>query len=137
MRQNKTTLAQVIATAGNALEVSPLSFLEASSPGTGGFIDTVNQRLNIFHEQTITTADELAQVPLEAAEGQAAGGSTKTLGDVATVVENSQPLIGDSVCPGGEKCLFLVVEKFPGANTLEVTKGVDAALAAMRPGLGT
>lgn len=136
LRQNKTTLAQVIATAGNALEVSPLSFLEASSPGTGGFIDTVNQRLNIFHEQTITTADELAQVPLEAAEGQAAGGSTKTLGDVATVVENSQPLIGDSVCPGGEKCLFLVVEKFPGANTLEVTEGVDAALAAMRPGLG-
>ena len=60
----------MIATAGNALEVSPLSFLEASSPGTGGFIDTVNQRLNIFHEQTITTADELAQVPLEAAEGQ-------------------------------------------------------------------
>jgi hypothetical protein len=28
-----------------ALEVSPLSFLEGSSPGTGGFIDTANQRL--------------------------------------------------------------------------------------------
>ena len=136
LRKNKTTLAQVIATAGNALEVSPLSFLEASSPGTGGFIDTVNQRLNIFHEQTITTADELAQVPLEAAEGAPSGASTKTLGEVAKVVESSQPLIGDSVCPDGQKCLFLVVEKFPGANTLEVTKGVDSALAAMRPGLG-
>jgi Cu/Ag efflux pump CusA len=136
LRKNKTTLAQVIATAGNALEVSPLSFLEASSPGTGGFIDTVNQRLNIFHEQTITTADELAQVPLEAAEGAPSGASTKTLGEVAKVIESSQPLIGDSVCPDGQKCLFLVVEKFPGANTLEVTKGVDSALAAMRPGLG-
>ena len=136
LRKNKTTLAQVISTAGNALEVSPLSFLEASSPGTGGFIDTVNQRLNIFHEQTITTADELAQVPLEAAEGAPSGASTKTLGEVAKVIESSQPLIGDSVCPDGQKCLFLVVEKFPGANTLEVTKGVDSALAAMRPGLG-
>lgn len=138
LRRNKATLAQVISTAGNALEVSPLSFLEASSPGTGGFIDTVNQRLNIFHEQTITTAEELAQVPLDAsADGAGAGaGAGRTLGDVAKVVESSQPLIGDAVCPGGEKCLFLVVEKFPNANTLEVTRGVDAALSAMRPGLG-
>jgi Cu/Ag efflux pump CusA len=132
LRRNDTTLAQVIETAGNALEVSPLTFLEASTPGTGGFIDTPNQRLNIFHEQAITTADELAQVPLDNA------GSTgpKTLGDVTTVVEDSQPLIGDAVCVGAEECLFLVVEKFPGANTVEVTEGVDAALEAMRPGLG-
>ena len=137
LRQNRTTLSQIVSTTGNALEVSPLTFLEASRPGTGGFIDTVNQRLNIFHEQTITTADELAQVPLEAAEGAPAGsGSAKTLGEVAKVVESSQPLIGDAVCPGGEKCLFLVVEKFPDANTLEVTQGVDGALKAMAPGLG-
>ena len=50
LQESGTTLAQVIDTAGNALEVSPLSFLEASTPGTGGFIDTVNQRLNIFHQ---------------------------------------------------------------------------------------
>ena len=29
--------------------------------------------------------------------------------------------------------MFLVIEKFPGANTVEVTEGVDAALEAMRP----
>ena len=133
LRQQQTTLQQVIETAGNALEVSPLSFLEASTPGTGGFIDTVNQRLDIFHEQAITSAGELAQVPLE---GQPAGGSPKTLGDVAKVVEDHQPLIGDAICPGTEQCLLLVVEKFPGANTVEVTNGVDAALDAMRPGLG-
>ena len=138
LRENQTTLSQLVSTTGNALEVSPLSFLEASRPGTGGFIDTVNQRLNIFHEQTITTAEELAQVPLDpAGEGApAAGGATKTLGDVATVVESSQPLIGDAVCPDGEKCLFLVVEKFPGANTLDVTTNVDAALKALAPGMG-
>jgi Cu/Ag efflux pump CusA len=133
LRQNKTTLQRVIETTGNALEVSPLSFLEASSPGTGGFIDTVNQRLDIFHEQAISTPGELAQVPLE---GQPAGGAPKTLGDVAKVVEDHQPLIGDAICPGREQCLLLVVEKFPGANTVQVTDGVEAALDAMRPGLG-
>jgi Cu/Ag efflux pump CusA len=133
LRQSKTTLQQIIDTAGNALEVSPLSYLEASSPGTGGFIDTVNQRLDIFHEQAITTPRELAQVPLEGQSGRAA---PRTLGDVAKVVEDHQPLIGDAICPGGERCLLLVVEKFPGANTVEVTKGVEAALEAMRPGLG-
>jgi Cu/Ag efflux pump CusA len=133
LRQNRTTLQQIIETTGNALEVSPLSFLEASTPGTGGFIDTVNQRLDIFHEQAISTAEELAQVPLE---GQGRGATQKTLGDVAKVVEDHQPLIGDAICPGGERCLLLVVEKFPGANTVEVTKGVEAALDAMRPGLG-
>jgi Cu/Ag efflux pump CusA len=133
LQKSRTTLAQIIETSGNALEVSPLSFLEASSPGTGGFIDTVNQRLDIFHQQAISTAEELAQVPLE---GPVAGSTPRTLGDVATVVENHQPLIGDAICPNDEKCLLLVVEKFPGANTVQVTKDVEAALDVMRPGLG-
>jgi Cu/Ag efflux pump CusA len=133
LQQSRTTLAQIIQTAGNALEVSPLSFLEASSPGTGGFIDTVNQRLDIFHEQAIRTAAELAQVPIE---DQTAGATPRTLGDVATVVENHQPLIGDAICPNDEECLLLVVEKFPGANTVQVTRDVEAALDTMRPGLG-
>ncbi|MGH2776133.1 MAG: efflux RND transporter permease subunit [Actinomycetota bacterium] len=136
LRDQDVSLQQVIRTAGNALEVSPLSFLEASSPGTGGFIDTANQRLQIFHEQTITTPGELAQVPLEDTEGNAvfARGEPVTLGEVTEVVEDHQPLIGDALCSDGE-CLLLVVEKFPGANTLEVTEGVEAALEAMRPGL--
>ena len=45
LRQEKVTLMQVIKTAGNALWASPLSFLEASTPGTGGWVDTPNQRL--------------------------------------------------------------------------------------------
>ena len=39
------TLDQIIATAGEALWVSPLSYLESSSPGTAGWIDTPNQQL--------------------------------------------------------------------------------------------
>ena len=56
------------------------------------------------------------------------------LGDVANVVEDHQPLIGDALTNNGPS-LLLVVEKFPGANTLEVTRGVEEALDDMRPGL--
>ena len=42
------SLLQVLETTGNALWVSSLSFVEASTPGTGGFIDTApQQRLGI------------------------------------------------------------------------------------------
>jgi Cu/Ag efflux pump CusA len=130
------SLNQMIRTTGNALEVSPLSFLEASSPGTGGFIDTLNQRLHIFHEQAISTPEELALVPIEDPQGNVApsDGSALTLGDVAEVVEDHQPLIGDALCTGGD-CLLLVLEKFPDANTPEVADGIDTALGGLAPGL--
>jgi CzcA family heavy metal efflux pump len=121
------TLNQVIATTGNALWVSPLTFIEASTPGTGGFIESPSQRLTIQHVLPITTAADLAKVPVEDASG-------KRLGDVAQVVEDHQPLIGDGSvndAPG----LLLVIEKAPGANTLQVTKEVEDALRALQPGL--
>ncbi|HEX7246853.1 MAG TPA: efflux RND transporter permease subunit, partial [Actinomycetota bacterium] len=128
------SLAQVIETAGNALEVSPLSFLEASSPGTGGFIDTLNERIHIFHEQAISTPEELAQVPIEGVAGNGPQGSATTLGDVTEVVEDHQPLIGDALCTE-ENCLLLVIEKFPDANTPQVADGIDESLEELAPGL--
>jgi Cu/Ag efflux pump CusA len=44
------------------------------------------------------------------------------LGDVAQVVEDHQPLIGDAVINNGHG-LMLIVEKLPWGNTLEVTRG--------------
>jgi Cu/Ag efflux pump CusA len=134
LAEQGVTLNQVISTAGNALEVSPLSFLEASSPGTGGFIDTLNQRLHVFHQQAISTPEELEQVPLESPDGSLVPTDALTLGDVAQVVEDHQPLIGDALCSDGQ-CVLLVVEKFPDSNTPEVSAGVDEALSALSPGL--
>lgn len=138
LRANGVRLPEVVKTAGNALEVSPLSYLEASKPGTGGFIDTPNQRLNIFHEQAITNAEELGQVPLEGPDGGTVQGEDGplTLGDVTAVVEDHQPLIGDTACSGGASCLILVIEKFPGADTRQVAADLDTALTALGPGLG-
>jgi multidrug efflux pump subunit AcrB len=86
LRSQGLTLDEVIETSGNALWASPLTFLEASTPGTGGFIDTAQQRLGIQHLQPITTATDLAEVPIETASG-----TTVRLGDVADVVEDHQP----------------------------------------------
>ncbi len=128
-------LEDVIRTAGNALWTSPLTFLEASTPGVGGFFETPSQRIGVRHELPIRSPADLARVPLEGDAGAADGNGIRRLGDVTDVVEDHQPLIGDAVLtdqPG----LFIVVEKLPEANALEVTKDLDQALEEMRPGLG-
>ncbi|NNF11975.1 MAG: efflux RND transporter permease subunit [Gemmatimonadetes bacterium] len=128
LRDQGVTLMQVIRTTGNSLWASPLSYLEASTPGTGGWIETPNQRLGVRHILPISTAEDLARVTLD-------GDATLRLGDVATVVEDHQPLIGDAYV-GDASSLVLVVEKFPWANTVEVTEEVEEALVALQPGLG-
>ena len=120
------TLQQTINTTGNALWFSPLTFLNASTPGASGFFDTPNQRLGVRHQLPITTPEELAQVTVE--------GTDKRLGDIAEVVENHQPMIGDAIV-NDEPSIVLVVEKFPWAHTVEVTEAVEEALDALRPGL--
>ncbi len=125
LRDAGVSLQQVVDTTGNALWVSSLSFLEASTPGTGGFIDTPQQRLGVWHVLPISSPEELAQVPVD--------GTAWRLGDVANVVEDHQPLIGDAIVNESSN-LLLVVEKLPGTNTLEVTQGLEEALDVLRPG---
>src|SRR6266487_4411137 len=126
LQAHHVTLDQIVSTTGNALWVSPLSFLNASTPGSGGWIDTPQQRVEVRHVLPISTPDDLAQVNVE--------GTTQRLGDVARVVEDHQPLIGDDILNNGPG-LLLVIEKFPGANTLDVTRGIEAKLQELQPGL--
>ncbi|WP_248760495.1 efflux RND transporter permease subunit [Pseudarthrobacter sp. SSS035] len=127
LRDKGITLEQLIKTTGNAVWVSPLSFLEASTPGTGGFVESPNQRLGIQHVLPIRTPADLAKVSVEDTDPQL------LLGDIAQVKEDHQPLIGDAV--GADAGLMLVIEKFPGISALEVTRSVEAALKDMEPGL--
>jgi Cu/Ag efflux pump CusA len=126
LRERGVSLQQIVETTANAQFVSPLTFTEASTPGTGGILETPNQRLGVQHRPVFATAADLASVPIEGADDK-----PLVLGDVAEVVEDHQPLIGDAIGPG----LLLVIEKFPAANTVEVTRGVEEALEALRPGL--
>nr|AGS49739.1 cobalt-zinc-cadmium resistance protein CzcA [uncultured bacterium esnapd14] len=124
------SLSQVTETTANSLWVSPLTYVEASTPGSGGFIDGPNQRLGIRHVLPITDASDLAKVIVDGT----AGTNPLRLGDVADVVEDHQPLIGDAVVDSG-RGLTLVIEKFPDANAREVSRMVEEALGSMAVGL--
>src|SRR5205823_4395426 len=57
------------------------------------------------------------------------------LSQVADLKTGNNPFIGEGVVQD-EAGLFVVIEKFPWANTLEVTHEVEKAMDAMRPSLG-
>lgn len=128
LKEHNVTLSEVVRTTANALWVSPLTYVEASTPGSGGFIDAPNQRLGVRHVLPISSPQDLAKVVMTAADG-----TTVRLGDLAEVVEDHQPLIGDAVVTG--RGLAMVVEKFPGESTTAVTEAVEEALRTIGPGL--
>ncbi|MEZ4862298.1 MAG: efflux RND transporter permease subunit [Caldilineaceae bacterium] len=132
MEANKIGLEQVMKTTADALDVGILYFSNGAVIGTGGAIETPNQRIGIRHVQSITSAAELGQMPIE--NVVKSDGTPLQLNDVAEVVEDTWPLIGDAVVNDGPG-LLLIVEKYPWANTLQVTRGVEDALAALQPGL--
>src|SRR5579884_1918403 len=123
------TLSQIIDTAGNSQLVSPLSYLEGSAPGTGGFLDGPNQRLEIRPILPLGVPKNLASVPVSDAPGRL------PLGAVASVVRGHQPMIGDAVAGNGSS-LVLLIQKLPGASVSGVTTGVERALNDLRPSLG-
>ncbi|WP_292200869.1 efflux RND transporter permease subunit [Mesorhizobium sp.] len=120
------SLDEAVESAGDSLWVSPLSYLEASVLGSGGWIDTPNQRLGIQHVQPISKASDLTKVAVPS--------SALRLGDVAEVVEGHPPLIGDAMI-NGQPGLILVVEKLPNVDTKAVVAGVEAALAELSQGM--
>ena len=121
------TLDQVVETTGEALWVSPLTFLESSKPGTGGWIDTPNQRLGIRHLLPIASPEDLGKVPV-------VDHPDLVVADIANVTESNQQLIGDATV-NGETGMILVIERFPGADPVAVTEDVEATLGTMRAGL--
>src|SRR5947207_12994335 len=123
---------EVEAVTSDALDYGLLKFTNAAKTRVGGFIDTPNQRLGLQHILPVIGPEDLARVPVH--DKKKSDGSPLTLGDLGQVVWDHQPLIGDAVINSGPG-LLLVVETFPWGNTLDVTRGVDAALAEMRPGL--
>ena len=118
LRANKVTLDSVIKASGDAALLQ-----------TGGFLDTPNQRLAIRHVSPLLEAGDLARTVVDYR-----GSAPLRLGDVANVVIGSPPPIGDAVINDGPG-LLLIVEKQPEGNTLEVSRGIERAFEALRPGL--
>ena len=111
------------------LDFGLVPYSASAKTQTEGFIDTPNQRLPMLHVQPVIEPEDVARVPV-----QVVNGKTVHLGDVANIVWDTWPLVGDAVINDGPG-LMLIIEKLPWANTLEVTRGVEAALAELKPGL--
>ena len=125
---------------GNSQLVTPLSFLQGSTPGADGFLENSNQRITIRHVLPFGTPANLAQIPVVTqALGPLPAGTKASkpplLGSVATVADGHQPLIGDAMVGTDNNGLLLVVQKLPNASEAAVTRGLDAALAQLKPSL--
>src|ERR687889_2054135 len=129
LAQNDVTLQQVMDATAGSLDSGLLRCVDGTVVGTGGFVETSGQRLDVRNVQSIASAKDLAQVPIERRNGKEV-----RLGDVGSVVGGHQPLSGEAVINDGPG-LMLIVQKFPNANTVEVTEGFEKAIDEMRPGL--
>ncbi len=118
LRAHQVSLDAVMRAAGDAVVLD-----------AGGFVDTPNQRLAVRQLSLVLEPEDLARSIVAFRDG-----APLRLSDVADVVIGSPPPIGDAIIndrPG----LLLIVEKQPAANLLEVTRQVESALDALRPGL--
>ena len=129
MASRGVSLNQVMEATAAALDEGILRFTSGNVIGTGGSLDTGNQRLALRHVPTIVAPESLEGVILEGRNRQRV-----PMTDVASLVWDHQPLFGDAVINDGPG-IMLIVEKFPWANTLDVTRGVEQALDELRPGL--
>lgn len=102
---------------------------QATGVRGGGFIDTANQRIVLQTEGQSLTPAEIGQAVLTSASG-----ISLTLADVATVAEAPELAIGAAAIDGQPGVVLNVSEQY-GANTAEVSRRVEAALAQLRPGL--
>jgi CzcA family heavy metal efflux pump len=114
---------------GVTLDAVTRAAAAATAVGAGGFVDTPSARLPVRYVSGVTAADDLAGTVVEFR-----GGAALRLGDVASVGEGAPAPIGDAVV-NDQPGLLLIVEKQPWGNTLAVTRNVDAALEALKPGL--
>jgi len=129
LRQYDLTLDEVMTVTADAIDAGLLRFSEGGFIGTGGFVDTPTDRLQVRHALPILTDEDLAQVPVAERNGR-----ILRLEDVAEVTTTTPPLMGDGVVNDHEG-LLLVVQKLPWANTMDVTEGLEAALDELRPSL--
>jgi CzcA family heavy metal efflux pump len=92
-----------------------------------GYVETRNQRITIQTEGQSLTPEQIGEVVVAHANG-----FSVRLKDVARVIEGPEPKFGDTVIMGKPGVLMTMSSQY-GANTMEVTKSLEAALAELKP----
>jgi CzcA family heavy metal efflux pump len=114
-----------------ALGVSLSEVSAAAQAATGirgaGFIDTPNERVLLTNLDAGRTPEAIGAVVVTQRDG-----ANVRLSDVGRVTYAPEPQFGDSAVQG-EPDVFVSVGSQYGANTLEVTRDLEAALAELAP----
>ncbi|HEY4416977.1 MAG TPA: efflux RND transporter permease subunit [Verrucomicrobiae bacterium] len=114
-----------------AFDISVQDVSAAASAATGvrgaGFIETPAQRLVLQTEGQSLTPEQLGEIVIT----QRAGRSIR-LREVADVVDGAEPKFGDALINGRPGVLVTLASQY-GANTMEVTYAVEAALNELKP----
>ena len=117
-----------------ARDLGVADVLAAVKSATGvsgaGFIDTPEQRILVEAQGQPGGASDLAAAPLAPVSGSA----PVRIGDVADVVDGAGPITGDALIMGRPGVLVSMSSQY-GANTLEATQAVEAALRELEPAL--
>ena len=95
----------------------------------GGFIETTTQRIVLRADAAATTPEALAQAVVGSHDG-----FPLRLGDVATIRDGAEPRFGDAIIGTKPGILIETSTQF-GANTLDVTRALEARLDALAPAL--
>ena len=114
-----------------AFQVSVQDVTAAASQATGvrgaGYVETTAQRLVIQTDGQQTTPEQLGNIVVARHDGHSV-----LLKDVANVVAAGAPQFGDALINGKPGILITTASQY-GANTEDVTLGVEAALAELKP----
>ena len=94
-----------------------------------GFVETTNQRIVFQTEGQSLTPEDIGRTVLFSD-----GAASVRLSNVADIVEAAEPPIGGANVQGEPGVILNVAEQY-AADTLDVTKRVEAALEELRPGL--
>ena len=101
----------------------------------GGTVTEGDQSLTVQTGAKLSSADEIAALPLVPSTPAQAQAGLVTIADVSTVTQEQDPVTSISRV-NGEPALTIAVTKLPAANTVDVSKAVTAALPALQDAIG-
>jgi CzcA family heavy metal efflux pump len=116
-----------LATYGIALSDVVNAAQSATGVRGAGFVETPTERVLLTSVAAARTPQEIAEVVVTQRDG-----ANVRLGDLAKVLYAPEPAFGDSRVQG-EPDVFVSTGSQYGANTLEVTRRVERALAELAP----
>jgi CzcA family heavy metal efflux pump len=118
-----------LAAAGLSLDDVASAARRATQLIGGGYLETASQRIVLRARASGTTPEAMAQAVIATHDGVPI-----RLGDVATVKDGAEPRFGGAMI-GGQPGILVETSTQFGANTLDVTRSLEARLDALVPAL--